>query len=198
MSHSRRILLLVEATKELKFYLKNANSRYLQRAEYLIIKAQQLAVIDRRITRNIRSINLRRKEGSNYWRLRRFQTTFSELMLDAESFFYVASKFIDLLFEGLQRPLGFNRNSKKSLKACSRISDIRNNLIEHSHSGKRHIADEMCSNGYNAKYGPYIRSARGADNGKTLQSRAYMLLRNEFVKEILSVINKITIDEKKR
>lgn len=189
----RKISHLVIASKQLKKSLTGQSEIYLNRAEYLIIKSIQLNIIDRRIARNIRNIELLRIGNRlRYWKSQKFQIAFSELVLDAESFFYTSSKFIDLLFEGLQEPLGFSRRSKSSFLVCKKILDIRNNLIEHSHRGKRHVADEVCMNGYNARYGPYLRSAKEADGNRPYKDRAYFPLRNGFIKEVLLAINRVT------
>lgn len=189
----RKISHLIVASKQLKKSLTGQSDIYLNRAEYLTIKSLQLNVIDRRIAKNVRNIErLRKRDGAKYWESRKFQEAFSELILDAESFFYVASKFINLLFEGLQRPIGFNRRSKRYFSKCQRIQEIRNNLIEHSHSDNRHVADEVCMNGYNPKYGPYLKSMKGADGNRPYKDRAYFPLRNGFVKEVLSAIQQAT------
>lgn len=190
LTGKRNLLQLLNAAKRLKKSLpSNIDSKYMHRAEYLIVKANQLIIIDRRVLREIREIDLIRK-NLNYWMTSQFQLEFSKLILDTESFFYVASKFIDLYFEGLKELFNVKRIAKKQCPACERILNIRNNLIEHSHSGTRLVEDEVCSFGYNSRYGPYIRASKGADMNKPYRERAYLLLRNRFIKEMIDAFDK--------
>lgn len=189
-TRKRNLLCLLNVTKRLKESLPlNSELKYSHRVEYLIIKANQLVIIDTRVLREIRRIDLVRK-NHNYWRTSQFQVVFSELILDTESFFYVASKFIDLYFEGLKVPFDLGRNIKEKYPACERILDIRNNLIEHSHSGAKAVDDEICSFGYNSRYGSYLRSSKRADMNKPYRERSYLLLRNRFIKEMIDAFEK--------
>lgn len=165
---------------KLKIHPKiQGNICYSERVEYMIIKVKQLDIIDRRIRRNIK-IYYGIKDN---WKSDRFQQVLSELWLDTESFFYTASKLINLYFEGLNDIFRFGRNPTKQLNSCDAIQKIRSQLIEHSHRGQS-IENELNQFGLNAKYGTYLRSTKRKGTRTRFIDKAYIPLRNGLIKEL--------------
>ena len=161
--------------------------KFIERAEYLIIKGKQLLIIDRRINRNIgryyRDFYRKKK-----WRAKTYQALLSELYLDTETFFYVASRLINLLFDGMQGIIKITKGEKKKF---DRIMIIRNQLLEHSEKPERPIENEICQFGLNRRYGVYVRSFKGADAGRPYRDRAYYPIRNNFAKDLVKVLGSV-------
>ena len=163
---------------------ENRNRKFLERAEYMIIKGKQLLIIDRRINRNS-SRFYRDYYKKKRWQTRGYQNLLSELYLDTEIFFYIASRLIDLFFDGMR---GVVEVSKKERKRFHRIMTIRNELLEHNQKPGRPIEDEICQFGLNKSYGVYVRSFKGADAGRPYRDRAYYPLRNSFAKDLVEIL----------
>jgi len=170
------LALLIKLKKHPKIHDKIC---YSERVEYMIIKVKQLDIIDRRIRRNIKIYySIKDNYQSDI-----FQQALAELWLDAESFFYVASKLVDLYFEGLNDVFHFGRNPTKQLASCYKIQTIRNQLIEHSNR-RQPIENELNQFGLNTTYGPYLRSVKRKGTRTRFIDKAYVPLRNGLIKEL--------------
>lgn len=152
----------------------------------MIIKGKQMMIVDHRINKNVTRFysDFYKKK---YWKSSEYQNLLCELYLDTESFFYIATRIVDLIFEGFQNVI---RIPKSNRKRFSRLLKIRNQLLEHSHKPGRPIEDEICQFGINQRYGVYVRSSKGADDGRPYRDRAYYPLRNGFVKNLIELIER--------
>lgn len=174
------------AFKSKMSHSSSINQAILHRAEYAIIKSRQLLIVDNRINKNMNKLycffHKKRKIQEN-----EYQDLLSELLLDAENFFYIASRLIDLLSKGMQE-INLLSKTKKN-KKFGRIMTIRNELLEHSQKPGKPIENEICAFGYNKKYGPYLRASKNADDKKPCRDRAYYPLRNKFSKDLIEILS---------
>ncbi len=180
-------ILYQELTRFKKLLPQNCDQKFLERAEYLIIKSRQLLIIDNRINKSIDRFyrDFYRKKDC---REVKYQALLSELYLDTETFFYVAARLVDLLFEGMK---GIVKITKDEKTKFDRIMIIRNQLLEHSHKPGQPIENEICQFGLNKSYGVYVRSAKGADKGRPYRDRAYYPLRHNLVKDLVNVLKEV-------
>ncbi|GEM_PF-3665483 len=170
---------LLRATMHLKACLpQNAAGKHYERSEYMIIKAGQLIILDRRIKKYLK-IACQDVRQDKHWRKPAFQGALNKVYLDTETFFYMASKFIDLFFEGINGLMGVASSEKRKLKSCQRILIARNNLIEHSHKPGQPAENEIRQFGLNRRYGIYLGVSR----------TGYTTLRNGMTREMLGRIN---------
>jgi len=177
---------LLELLKQLKKHPRiKGHSRYSERVEYMIIKVIQLDIIDRRIRKNIRNYYNIKKNNAKI----NLQQVLYEMLLDTETFFYTASKLINLFFEGLSEALSLKRNLADNFPHFKAIQKTRSEMVEHSHKNNKPLNYELNQFGFNSKYGPYLRSGKLKGVKTRYVDRAYIPLKNGMIKELKDCVN---------
>jgi len=178
----RKLKTLIETTIKFKKRLPaGLSKKFYLRAEYLIIKARQISILNARITRNVKKYY--KSKCLKSWTSASCQKVLSELHLDTETFFYMAAKLNDLFNEGFS-DLYKNKKFKKN-SSVKQIAVIRNNLLEHSHNGRNPLENEECAFYLSKKYGVCVRSKSRADG----KSKSYSAVLEQWLPVIIAELN---------
>ncbi len=172
---------LFELSSKWKVLLEKSKpnqQKYIDRAEYMLIKLQQLIIIDKRIKEAIKSLSKSNKSE---------QELLHKLYLDYESFFYVSTKYMDLFFEGMNF-LSKEMKGGKGKEWYKILQEIRNRFIEHSHKEKFYSAG-INEFGFNKRYGPYTKRFNENGFGKRAYSTAYVPLKQNMINGMHEYLN---------
>lgn len=173
---------LFELSKRWHIFLKNSKynqQKYINRAEYMLIKLKQLSIIDGRIRESIKLLGKKNEFE---------QGLLHKLYLDYESFFYVSTKYMDLFFEGMDF-LSKEVKVAQGQKWYKTLQTIHNVFLKHSHDRKSQVSSEINSFGFNRFYGPYTKRSGKNGLGKQARSTAYFPLKRNMIIEMCQYLN---------